>query len=148
MTVVVRPVEARDALAWRELFAAYGRFYETEFTEEILDRVWAQLGTEGSGIDAIVAELDERVVGFAHHRSHPDTFTGGRSWFLDDLFVAPEARSAGTGAALIERVAALARETSPGATLRWITAADNERARRVYDRVATRTSWVTYELAL
>ena len=30
--------------------------------------------------------------------------------------------------------------------VRWITAADNDRARAAYERVATRTSWVTYQL--
>jgi hypothetical protein len=32
--------------------------------------------------------------------------------------------------------------------IRWITADDNYRARAVYDRVATRTKWVTYDLKL
>ena len=30
--------------------------------------------------------------------------------------------------------------------VRWITAEDNARARALYDRVATRTHWVTYEI--
>ena len=33
-----------------------------------------------------------------------------------------------------------------GATVRWITADDNYRGRNVYDRLATRTMWVTYDL--
>ena len=32
-----------------------------------------------------------------------------------------------------------------GGTLRWITAASNTTAQRLYDDVATRTTWVTYE---
>jgi hypothetical protein len=30
--------------------------------------------------------------------------------------------------------------------IRWITAEDNYRARGVYDRVAVRTPWVTYDI--
>jgi hypothetical protein len=30
--------------------------------------------------------------------------------------------------------------------VRWITAADNATAQRLYDRVATKTAWVTYDL--
>jgi hypothetical protein len=30
--------------------------------------------------------------------------------------------------------------------IRWITAENNYRARGVYDRLATRTNWVTYDL--
>jgi len=148
VTVEVRPLELGDAAAWRTLFAAYGSFYETEFTDEVLDRVWGQLTADGSGIDALVAEIDGRVIGLAHYRSHPDTFTGHRDWFLDDLFVVPEARGDGAATALIERIAAIAATTATGGVLRWITAADNDRAQRVYDRVATRTTWVTYEMRL
>ncbi len=141
----IRELTAHDLAAWRELFRAYGVFYETQFSEDVLDRVGGILLTPGSGVDAIVAEDDGTLVGFAHYRRHPDTFTGGSDWYLDDLYVDPAARGAGTGTALIEALAALARESSEGGKLRWITAADNERAQRVYDRIATRTTWVTYE---
>ncbi len=30
--------------------------------------------------------------------------------------------------------------------VRWITAADNYTAQRAYDRVASRTTWVTYDM--
>lgn len=143
---IVRPLGAADEATWRRLFAAYGRFYETSFSDEVLDRVWALLLADGSGIDGLAAEVEGTVIGIAHYRSHPDTFTGGRDWFLDDLFVDPDARGSGAGTALVEAVASRARETGDAATLRWITAADNTAAQRVYDRIATRTSWVTYEI--
>ena len=142
---VVRALAAADAADWRRLFVAYGVFYQTDFSDDMLDAVWAQLLAEGSGIDALIAEEADRIVGFAHYRSHPDTFSSGRDWFLDDLYVDPDARGNGAATALIAHLTELARATGPG-TLRWITAADNHRAQRVYDRVATKTSWVTYEV--
>jgi hypothetical protein len=30
--------------------------------------------------------------------------------------------------------------------IRWTTADDNYRARGVYDRLATRTTWITYDM--
>lgn len=144
----VRALAAEDAAAWRRLFLAYGVFYETDFDDDLLDRVWALLVAAGSGIDALVAETDGRVVAFAHYRSHPDTFSGGWDWYLDDLYVDPDARGCGAGTALVERIAELARERGAAGTLRWITAADNATAQRVYDRIADRTSWVTYERRL
>jgi GNAT superfamily N-acetyltransferase len=149
VTATVRPIAAGDAESWRPLFTAYGAFYETDFTDEILDRVWALLLDAASGVDGLVAE-DEHgdVVGFAHYRSHPDTFTGGRDWFLDDLYVTEEARGLGAATALIQHLTTLARASSPAGTLRWITADDNHRAQRVYDRLAKRTTWVTYEVRL
>ena len=145
---MIRAIAPADRQAWQRLFTAYGVFYETQFTDDVVDAVWALLLEPGSGVDALVAERDGMVVGFAHYRSHPDTFTGGRDWFLDDLYVDPDARGAGHATALIEHVADLARSTGPAGTLRWITAADNERAQRVYDRIAIKTTWVTYEKSL
>lgn len=145
---MIRAIAAADRAAWQRLFTAYGVFYETQFTDDVIAAVWTLLLESGSGVDALVAEQDGGVVGFAHYRSHPDTFTGGRDWFLDDLYVDPDARGAGHATALIEHVADLARSTGTAGTLRWITAADNERAQRVYDRIATKTTWVTYEKSL
>lgn len=144
MSTTVRSVTAADEARWRELFTAYGVFYETAFTAEVLDRVWTQLLADGSGIDALVAEQDGRVVGIAHYRSHPDTFSGGLDWFLDDLFVDPAARGTGAGRALIETIAE--KSAGTGGSLRWITADDNHTAQALYDRVATRTRWVMYEV--
>lgn len=145
---MIRAITPADHAVWQRLFTAYGVFYETQFTDDVLAAVWALLLEPGSGADALVAEQDGTVVGFAHYRSHPDTFTGGRDWFLDDLYVDPDARGAGHATALIQHVASLARSAGPVGTLRWITAADNERAQRVYDRIATKTTWVTYEMRL
>lgn len=95
-------------------------------------------------LTAFVAEIDGEVRGFAHVREQPDTFTAGPGWFLDDLYIDEELRGSGAGTALLDAVAAHA-TANGGGTLRWITAHDNDRAQRVYDRLATRTSWVTYE---
>lgn len=143
----VRPIAPGDEEAWRRLFRDYGVFYETHFEAPVLDHVWRLLHDEDGGVDALVAEVDGVVVGIAHYRSHPDTFGTGRDWYLDDLFVDPTARGGGAATALIEHLAALARAKGPG-TLRWITAEDNDRAQRVYDRLAKRTTWVTYEVKL
>ncbi|MDM4761683.1 GNAT family N-acetyltransferase [Galbitalea sp. SE-J8] len=147
-SVVVRPLREHDAAAWRRLFAEYGAFYGSDFSDEVLDRVWAIVVDPAGAVNAFVGEFDGEVVGFAHYRSHPDTFSGELDWFLDDLYTAEAARGHGVATALIERLTAKARATAPHGSLRWITAADNARAQRVYDTVATRTTWVTYEVRL
>lgn len=147
MTVTVRPIAPADEAVWRRLFRDYGVFYETTFDDAQLDHVWALLLDPAGRVDALVAELDGTVVGMAHYRSHPDTFSTGTDWYLDDLFTDPSARGSGVGTALIEHLTALARATGPG-TLRWITADDNATAQRVYDRLAKKTTWVTYEVRL
>lgn len=139
-----RPIEGRDRERWRELFRAYGDFYETEFADDVLDRVWGWLLEPDHDVRGFVAEHDGAIVGIAHLRRLLDTFTGGPGWFLDDLYVDAAVRGSGAGSALLEAVADHARRHG-GGTLRWITAADNATAQRLYDRVATRTTWVTYE---
>lgn len=140
----VRDIHEADHDAWRRLFVDYGVFYETTFDEAVLDGVWAWLMDAEADVCAVVALDDATVIGFAHYRQLPDTFTAAPAWFLDDLYVEPGHRGSGAGAALIDAVAERA-ASDGGGTLRWITAADNQTAQHMYDRVATRTSWVTYE---
>jgi ribosomal protein S18 acetylase RimI-like enzyme len=144
-SVVVRAVAQKDREVWGELFAAYGVFYETAFDEATINGVWNWLMDDQHEVSAIVAESDGNVIGFANYRRVADTFTAASSWNLDDLYVSPRARGAGAATALIDGVAAIARAAG-GGTVRWITADDNLTAQRVYDKVATRAGWVTYEL--
>jgi GNAT superfamily N-acetyltransferase len=135
---------AADRERWGDLFRAYGVFYETDFSDSVLDGVWAWLMDNDHVLNALVAEHDGTIVGIANYRAVPDTFSAGTEWYLDDLFVDPMARGNGAATALIERLKEIAATTN--GTLRWITAADNATAQRVYDRVATKATWVTYEV--
>jgi len=138
---VIRAISLEDRDAWARLFVDYGVFYETSFSDEVVESTWRRLLDPVEPIHALVAEVDGSVVGFAHYRSHPDTFSTGRDWFLDDLYTAPDARGQGVATQLIEHLTQLA-----DGTLRWITAESNTTAQRVYDKLATRTTWVTYEV--
>lgn len=147
-TITIRPVVAADRAAWESLFGAYGVFYETRFSLAIFDGVWTWLMDAAHPVSALVAEREtpegQRLVGFAHLRALHDTFTAGPGWFLDDLYVMPEYRGEGIARALITACEAIAHEGG-GGTLRWITASDNLTAQALYDQVATRATWVTYE---
>lgn len=140
----VRDIHEGDRDAWRRLFTDYGVFYETHFSETVLDGVWHWLMDAESDLCAVVATDGGEVIGFAHYRSLPDTFTAAHEWYLDDLYVQPESRGSGAATGLIEAVAERA-ASDGGGKLRWITAADNTTAQSVYDKLATRTTWVTYE---
>ena len=65
---------------------------------------------------------------------------------MNDLFVAEAARGTGVADALIAACAERARERGVR-VLSWVTAPDNHRAQRVYDRTgAARSQWLEYEL--
>jgi GNAT superfamily N-acetyltransferase len=143
----VRPVEHGDLEAWRRLFTGYCDFYRCPTSAEHLDRIWSWIH-EAKSIEALVAvpsEGDGPAVGLAHLRSWVRPLRGTTCGYLDDLFVDPQMRSRGVVDALFEAIGALAVERD-WAVVRWTTADDNYRARSAYDRVATRTHWITYDM--
>jgi len=146
--VVIRPPEARDRRQWAALYAGYAAFYEVAQTAEMRAAVWGWLHDPASPLEGRVAEdAAGRLVGLAHFRPYLRPLAATTGGFLDDLFVAPEARGQGVAEALIHAVSEAGRARG-WSVLRWITAEDNARARRVYDRLARRTGWVTYDLPL
>jgi ribosomal protein S18 acetylase RimI-like enzyme len=67
--------------------------------------------------------------------------------YLEDLFVEPDFRGRGIGGALIVGLAEEGRQAG-WRRIYWRTASDNARAQRLYDRLARRSGWITYELDL
>jgi GNAT superfamily N-acetyltransferase len=143
----VRAARADDRAAWGDLYAAYAAFYEAGQTEAQRDRVWgwAMDAAQPFGILVIVDGNDEPV-GFGHWRTFLRPLAGSVGLYLDDFYLDPGARGGGGAAALLAELRAMARREGYS-VVRWITADDNYRARALYDRVATRTAWVTYDMA-
>jgi len=147
MPVTIRPLALEDRAPWERLFKGYAGFYKVEQTEEMRATVWGWLHDADHGSNCLVAELDGTVIGFTHYRPFVSQVRAATNGFLDDLFVDPAARGSGAAQALIDAVADEGRKQGWG-VIRWITAEDNYRARGVYDRVAARTPWVTYDIKL
>ncbi|MFF2369388.1 GNAT family N-acetyltransferase [Agromyces sp. NPDC058110] len=146
MTHEIRLAADEDFFGWLPLFEAYCRFYETELDDAKALIVWNWIRDEHDPLNAALAVDDEgRPVGLAHFRVVPDSLSATKGMYLDDLYVDEQSRGSGLGRSLIEFVHARAAEVGTGG-VSWITASDNEPAQRIYDEVATRTSWVTYEM--
>lgn len=145
MSIVIRPVHASDEAAWSTLFAEYRAFYQEPEDAALVAKAWRMLGDPHDESQGLVAVDDDVVIGLANWREFPDPLSTERGIFLDDLYVAPDARGRGAGERLIEALADLARERG-FSVVRWITDPANSTARRLYDRVATATPWVTYDL--
>ncbi|MFY0648329.1 GNAT family N-acetyltransferase [Sulfitobacter geojensis] len=143
--ITTRPLKATDRAEWDNLYQGYATFYKVEQTADMRDRVFGWLMDAEHTSNGIVAEnADGRLVGLTHYRPFVSCLGARTNCFLDDLFVDPAARGSGAADALIKAVADVARENG-WPVVRWITADDNYRGRGVYDKLATRTMWVTYD---
>ncbi|MDO9639549.1 MAG: GNAT family N-acetyltransferase [Pseudotabrizicola sp.] len=143
----IRKPEAGDFEAWSALYAGYAAFYGVAQSEAMRGQVWEWIHDPGHEVQALVAEADGRLLGLAHFRAFARPLSASSGGFLDDLFVSEDARGSGAAAALIAGVEAEGRRRG-WTVIRWITAESNDRARGLYDRVAGRTPWVTYDLKL
>lgn len=143
----VRPAEARDADRWRVLYRGYADFYREPMDTAALHRLWSWLHDDAHPITGLVCTgPDDVPVGLAHYRAFPRPLGATTGLYLDDLFIDPPCRGSGAGAALLVRLREIAAER--GLTVvRWITAPDNYQAQATYDRTATRTAWLTYDMA-
>jgi ribosomal protein S18 acetylase RimI-like enzyme len=144
----VRELAQRDRAAWQELYAGYGAFYKIPLSQEKADRVWAWLmDPDYEAFGLVAVDADDKPIAIAHFRQFARLLADGIGIYLDDLFTAPDARSTGAGTALIGRLEEIARERG-AEIVRWITANDNFVGQKLYDRMASRTMWVTYDLAV
>ncbi len=142
------PAAPRHRQAWGRLYAGYAAFYEVDQTEEMRDRVWGWILDENHEVEALIAlDTSGTPVGLAHFRQFARPLAAGSGGYLDDLFVDPAFRGRKVVDALFSCLKAEGAKRGWG-LIRWITAEDNYRAPGVYDRVAQRTRWVTYDLAL
>ncbi len=147
MSIEVRPVRDGDFFAWLDLYAKYAEFYDTELTDQKALVLWSWLTAPDHEEDGYVAVDGDRIVGLAHVREFARPLEGDRGLFLDDLYVLEEERGKGVGRELLAYVRRIAEERGLG-VVQWITAQDNSTAQSLYDSVADRTSWVTYEIDL
>lgn len=144
---IVRPgPEHREA--WGALYAGYARYYQVEQNEEMRARVWGWLNDAASEVEGFLAlDASGQPIGLTHFRAFARPLAAATGGFLDDLFVAPEARGSGAARMLIEAVAEEGRRRG-WTVIRWITRENNYRARGLYDRLAEKTSWTTYDLKI
>jgi GNAT superfamily N-acetyltransferase len=145
--LVIRPLRPDERPAWEPLWQAYLAFYETRVSPETTDVLWQRLHDPNEPIFVLGAHVrngaQERLVGITQYLFHRSCWTIGDYCYLQDLFVAPEARGLGAGRALIAAVEQAAR--AHGASrVHWLTKEDNHTARALYDKLAERSGFIQY----
>ena len=109
MSVTIRPAAPEDVpsiLRFVRELAAFEREPDAvETTEPMLHK--ALFGVQPFA-EALIAERAGAAIGFAVFFHNFSTWTGRRGIWLDDLYVTPDARGSGAGAALLQALAGIA----------------------------------------
>ena len=139
----LRPVGAADRSAWGALWTAYLLHYDVTLPPEVHDAAFARLMSDDPEAQGLIAWRGAEALGLVHWIAHAHLWRPTGAIYLQDLYVAPDARGAGLGARLIEAVYADADRR--GVTrVHWLTEAGNASARRLYDRVGVDSGFVSY----
>jgi GNAT superfamily N-acetyltransferase len=147
--IEISRVAEQDLAALLPLMRGYCDFYEVRPSDDELLALSRALiaDPERDGVQLLARDGGE-AVGFATVYWSWATTIAARIGVMNDLFVAPAARGTGAAERLIDACVDECRRHG-AAELTWQTAADNERAQRVYDRIgAKRSQWVDYSLSV
>lgn len=145
--ISVRRLEAADRAEWRRMWTGYLDFYRASVEEAVYQAAFERLlGDDPRDFSGLIALVDGIPAGLAHYLFHRHGWKLRDVCYLQDLWVEPEFRGAGVGAALIRAVYAAA-DTAGAPDVYWLTAADNAPARKLYDRIGQLTPFIKYQRA-
>lgn len=145
--VTISPLAPADFDEWNELWQGYLTFYASELDAETTRLTFDRL-VDGTELRGVIARDDTgTAVGLVHWLTHPATWTARDYCYLEDLYVAPTSRDGGVGRALIAHVRAWA-EAHGSAKVYWLTAETNTAARGLYEKVATKSGFIHYQISL
>ncbi len=145
--LVIRPPRADERAAWEPLWRGYLEFYQTALPQATYDATWARLNDPAEPMWLLGAYVGGKLQGIVHYLYHRSCWTDGNYCYLQDLFVAKEARKLGLGRALIEAVYREAR-TAGASRVYWLTHETNATARALYDTLADRPGFIQYRKVL
>lgn len=127
-SLIIRPARPGDESQIRQLIEELAEYeklrHEAIATDEHLRQA---LFSSKPDAEVILAEWEGACCGFALFFHNFSTFLGRRGLYLEDLFVKPNFRGQGIGKALLQRLAAIARDRGCGRmdwqVLNWNTPA-------------------------
>ena len=118
---LIRDAVPSDVDRIHELIVSLARYEKAEHeVKATAGQLQAALFGPQPAVYALVAEVDDRVIGFALYFLNFSTWEGTHGIYLEDLFVEPEQRGTGLGKALLRRLAAIAYERGYARVEWWV----------------------------
>jgi GNAT superfamily N-acetyltransferase len=147
-SIVTETLGPADFADWEPLWQGYLTFYKSQVSDDTTATTFQRLtgGSEPMG-GFLARDEAGRAIGMVHWIDHRSCWTIGDYCYLQDLFVAPDVRGSGAGRLLMETVAAAA-QARGCSRVHWLTQFENETAMLLYDRVAKKSGFLQYVLAL
>ena len=142
---MIREIQLEDKKEWEKLYKGYADFYKVEMNSQILKTVWNWLHDKNHELKGIGYEIDEKIVGLAHYRKLLSPLKGKYIGYLDDIFVDPKYRGQEIGKKLLNKIKEISKNNGWN-LVRWQTDEDNFTAKKLYDKIATKTKKNVYEL--
>lgn len=103
---------------------------------------------EDSPIKGIVSiDINGKLTGFAHFVSYPCTYPSDLVGYIQDLYVGQKYRRQGIASELINAIKEIGQKEG-WTQIRWRTNKENEIAKKLYDKIATRCNRVNYTMQL
>ena len=144
----IRPAVFEDAPVISGLIKELAAFEHLEHECGItVDAVREHLLGLNRSAEAVIAELDGVVAGFAVYYRTFSTFAAKPGVFLEDLYVRPAFRQRGLGRALLQYVGSIAARHGAG-RFEWTTLKWNENARKLYKSIGAeeKSEWLLLRL--
>jgi GNAT superfamily N-acetyltransferase len=142
--LIIRPIAAEDAAAWRRLWTGYLEYYRTVLPEAVYASTFARLICddlrEPRGLLAVAGDTP---VGLVHYIFHRHCWRIEDTCYLQDLYTDPALRGRGVARQLIYAVYAAA-DAAGFPSVYWQTEEFNYRGRMLYDQVGARTPFIRY----
>lgn len=131
----IRPAEVQDTERIFSLIIALAEYENlSDSVTGSSDKLREDLFGENACIEAIVAEWDQEVVGFALFFSNYSTFLTRSGIYLEDIFVLSEYRRLGIGGKMLNYIAKLAQQRNCG-RLEWSVLDWNQKAIAFYEKI-------------
>jgi GNAT superfamily N-acetyltransferase len=148
-TVAIREATPRDIPQLIQLIHEHTAFERAAPpSDDLAERLGALLFAPNPRLHAIVAEMDDTLVGYSTASLEMSTWRAREFLHMDCLYLREDTRGSGVGGMLLDAVRRLAIELG-AAEVKWQTPQWNEGAVRFYDRTgAVRNPKQRYTLAI